>query len=257
MVYIGTSGFSYDDWIGHFYPEDIQRRDMLRYYAERFKCVELNFTYYRMPDPRTLGQMAAKTPDGFRFVVKANSEMTHERSGEAEPFRQFTSALKPLMDVGKFGCVLAQFPYSFRPTRETVAYLRFFREQTPDLPVVVEFRNSHWATDKAYQFLGDRGFGYCCVDEPDLRGLMPRVAIATADPGYVRFHGRNAEQWFDHEQAWQRYDYLYSEDELREWVPKVTRLADETATTYVFFNNHYQSKAAINASLFDQLMQDA
>ena len=256
MIYIGTSGFSYDDWIGHFYPEGMRKPDMLRYYAERFKAIEVNFTYYRMPDARTLAQMAAKTPPGFQFVVKAHSEMTHERSGATEPFAQFAAALQPLIAAGKFGCVLAQFPYSFKPDAQAAAYVRFLREQLADLPVVVEFRNSQWVSNATFQLLGELGLGYCCVDEPKLRGLMPPVAVATADPAYVRFHGRNAEHWFEHEQAWQRYDYLYSEDELREWVPKVRQLAEQTSRTYVFFNNHYQSKAAINASLFDQLLEE-
>ena len=254
MIYVGTSGFSYDDWLGHFYPENIRRGDMLRYYAQQFRAVELNFTYYRMPNATTLGQMAAKTPEEFQFVVKANSVMTHEREREPEVFQQFCDALEPLTSAGKFGCILAQFPYSFRPSEHSAGYIRYFREQIPELPVVVEFRNRDWAQQETLEMLSELNLGYCCVDEPNLRGLMPRLAVATSETGYVRFHGRNAEQWWDHEEAWQRYDYLYSEDELREWVGKVETIAGKTHRTYVFFNNHYQGKAALNASLFDELL---
>ncbi|MFQ6131872.1 MAG: DUF72 domain-containing protein [Armatimonadota bacterium] len=256
MIRLGTSGFSYDDWVGHFYPEGIQKSDMLRYYAEHFDTVEVNYTYYRLPNARTLSQMAAKTGEGFEFVIKANREMTHERAEDPEVFRQFAEALTPLREQQKFGCILAQFPYSFKPTREGARYLRWFREQVPsELPTVVEFRNSQWVHEKAFELLEELSFGFCCVDEPDLRGLMPGVAVATSpEVGYVRFHGRNAEKWFEHEEAWERYDYLYTEDELAEWVDKVKDLAEKTERTYLFFNNHYQSKAVVNANMFQQLL---
>jgi len=254
MIYIGTSGFSYDDWVGHFYPDKIQKRDMLRYYAQHFKAVELNFTYYRMPNATTLAQMSAKTPDDFQFVVKANSLMTHERETDPAVFQQFCEALEPLISADKFGCILAQFPYSFGPSSRSADYVRFLREQIPELPVVVEFRNRQWVGQETFDLLTELDLGYCCVDEPPLRGLMPRVAVATSDTGYVRFHGRNAEQWWEHEHAWQRYDYLYSEEELREWVGKVQAVAERTCRTHVFFNNHYQGKAALNASLFEQML---
>jgi len=255
MIRIGTSGYSYDDWVGHFYPEGIKKGDMLRYYAGRFDTVEVNYSYYRMPEARTLAQMAAKTAASFEFVVKANSEMTHERKGDPRVFAQFAEALKPLIDQRKFGCILAQFPYSFGPSADAAEYLRFFRRQIPDLPIVVEFRNSHWVHQKTFELLEELNFGFCCVDEPNLRGLMPRVAVATSpEVGYVRFHGRNAEKWFEHEEAWQRYDYLYSEGELAEWVDKVKQIAEKTKRTYVFFNNHYQAKAVVNAGVFQKLL---
>jgi uncharacterized protein YecE (DUF72 family) len=254
MIRCGTSGFSYDDWVGHFYPEGLARRDMLTHYAQHFNCVEVNFTYYRMPDARTFERMADKTPPDFHFVVKANSEMTHERRREPEVFEMFAAALQPLIDRGQFGCVLAQFPYSFRATRENVGYLRWFEEAIGSLPTVVEFRNARWVMPGTYKFLREHGFGYCCVDEPDLEGLMPREAVATSRLGYVRFHGRNAAKWWEHDEAWERYDYLYDEDELSEWVPKVRELEAQTDDLYLFFNNHYQAKAVQNAQMFQTLL---
>ncbi len=254
MIHVGTSGFSYDDWLGHFYPERIPKREMLRFYAERFNAVELNFTYYRLPSARTLAQMSAKTPEDFCFVVKANQEMTHDRTGKEAVFQSFAEALQPLIEEGKLGCILAQFPWSFKVERANVEYLRWFREMLPDLPTVVEFRNSRWVRDETFELLRKLDFGFCCVDEPRLKGLMPPVARATSDVGYVRFHGRNAEAWWKHEHAWQRYDYLYSREELVEWVPKVQDIAGSTGKTLVFFNNHYEGKAAANASLFRDLL---
>lgn len=254
MIYVGTSGFSYDDWVGPFYPQALPKRDMLRAYAERFSCVELNFTHYRMPEARTLAQMADKTAPDFRFVVKANQDMTHQRTGEPAVFEQFAAALEPLIERGQFGCVLAQFPYSFHATRESVAYLRLFREAMGELPTAIEFRNARWVMPGTFKFLREQRLGFCCVDEPALEGLMPRVAEATSDVAYVRFHGRNAAKWWEHEEAWQRYDYLYSEEELAEWVGDVRRLDGEARETYVFFNNHYQAQAVKNAEMFQKLL---
>src|SRR3954453_8222571 len=117
MIHIGTSGYSYEDWKGHFYPENIKDNEMLSFYSQDFKTTEINYTYYRMPAARTLAAMASKVPDNFVFTVKASKELTHEREAEdggatPENFRLFTQALQPLVDQGKFGAVLAQFPNS-------------------------------------------------------------------------------------------------------------------------------------------------
>jgi len=254
MIRLGTSGFSYADWVGKWYPGGIQKADMLRYYARRFDVVEVNFTYYRMPTARTLKQMSAKTDEGFKFVVKANSEMTHERTGEPEVFRVFQEALKPLIDDEKLGCILAQFPNSFKPGEESAEYLHWFREQIPDIAVTAEFRNRQWLTADTFDLLEALDLGFCCVDEPQLKGLLPPLSIATSDIGYVRFHGRNAAEWYAHDEAWQRYNYLYSQEELGGWVDKVKEVDSATDETFVFFNNHYQGQAAINAEMFAEML---
>jgi uncharacterized protein YecE (DUF72 family) len=254
MIRLGTSGFSYEDWVGKWYPNGTRKADMLRYYARRFGAVEVNFTYYRMPTARTLKQMSAKTDEGFKFVVKANSEMTHERTGEPEVFAVFQEALKPLADEEKLGCVLAQFPNSFRPGEANIEYLHWFKEQMPEIPITVEFRNRQWLNADTFDLLEALDLGFCCVDEPALKGLLPPVAIATSGIGYVRFHGRNAREWYDHSEAWQRYNYLYSEEELKEWVDKVKEVEKATDESFVFFNNHYQGQAAINAEMFAEML---
>ncbi|HIE53334.1 MAG TPA: DUF72 domain-containing protein [Armatimonadetes bacterium] len=248
MIFIGTSGFSYDDWRGHFYPQTLDKRDMLTFYAQHFPAVEVNSTYYRLPSPYMLSQLAAKTPPKFRFVVKAYKGLTHERE-KAQPkvFAEFRRALEPLRQMGKFGCILVQFPYSFKPAPESFRYLGFLAEQFADWPTVVEFRHAAWVTEETFAWLREHSLGYCCVDEPRLKGLLPPVVQATSSLGYVRFHGRNAEKWWRHEEPWQRYDYLYRPEELASWVPRIQALAEQTEATYVFFNNHYRAKAALNA----------
>ena len=253
-IKIGTSGFSYDDWKGHFYPASMKRADMLAFYARYFPAVEINSTYYRLPTPSTMFQMARKVPEGFRFVVKANQEMTHADRFQPDAFVQFRDALEPLRESEMLGCVLAQFPWSFRRTPENERFLHTLREELPETPVVVEFRNAEWVDDQTFARLRGEGLGFCAVDEPRLKGLVPPVVEVTSPTGYVRFHGRNWEKWWRHEHAWERYDYLYNEEELREWAPRILILAAQTEQTYVFFNNHYQGQAGQNARQMADLL---
>ncbi len=252
MIKIGTSGFSYDDWAGAVYPADLPAREQLAFYAREFSTVEINVTTYRVPDGRTIQGWARKTPDGFLFSVKAHQGLTHER--EAPDFSGFVAALRPLTEAGKLGCVLAQFPYAFHATAENRAYLGRLREGFGELPVVVEFRNAGWIAPPTFELLRGLNLGFCCVDEPRLKGLLPPVVMATGPVAYVRFHGRNAAKWYNHEEAWERYDYLYSREELAEWAPKLRQLDAEAPLTLVYFNNHYCGKAAAGARDLGQLL---
>jgi uncharacterized protein YecE (DUF72 family) len=178
MIYIGTSGYSYQDWKGPVYPEGIKDTDMLPFYSQLFNTTKINYTYYRMPAARTLAAMASKVHDNFVFTIKASKELTHEWEAEEggatpENFLLFRQAIQPLIDEGKFGAVLAQFPNSFKPIPENRDYLSLFRDRMGDLPVVVEFRNSAWVTDDTMELLRRNNLGYCYVDEPRMKGLIP------------------------------------------------------------------------------------
>jgi uncharacterized protein YecE (DUF72 family) len=252
MIRIGTSGFSYADWAGPVYPEDLPERDRLAFYARQFSTVELNVTYYRIPDRRLAEGWAQKTPDGFLFAVKAFQGLTHER--ENPEFAPFVAGLEPLAAAGKLGCVLAQFPNAFRPSAENRAYLAQLREGFGDLPVVVELRNSAWVNPATFEALAALQLGFCCVDEPKLPGLMPPVAVASGGIGYVRFHGRNAAKWYNHKEAWERSDYTYPRPELEEWVPRLRALDAAAPLTLVYFNNHYGGQAVRGARDLGQLL---
>jgi len=256
-VFVGTAGYSYEDWVGPFYPGITRKLDFLNFYAQQFSLVEVNYTYYQMPNARTLAAMSAKTGPGFQFAIKANSTMTHERNASPADFADFAAALQPLREASKLACVLAQFPSSFHATSANADYLRRFRELLPDLPVVIEFRSRQWITQKTFEFLQDMNFGFCCVDQPRFHSLVPPVAEVTSDIGYLRFHGRNYDKWFNHSEAWERYDYLYSEEELAEWVDKVADMTQQAKTVYVVFNNHYQGQAVQNALQFTEMLQAA
>ncbi len=238
MIYIGTSGFQYDDWIGTYYPQDLPKNQWLGYYAKEFNTLELNFTYYRMPSAKSTFSMSKQVPDRFLFTVKATQEMTHARERDPKLFEQFTQAIMPMREAGKFGAILAQFPNSFRAGEESRDYIKWFREQLGDLPVVVEFRNKDWLTEETYELLHANNLGFCSVDEP----YFPRVAQVTANIAYVRFHGRNYKKWWKHEHAYERYDYTYSSEELKEWTPKIEEMDQAAENTFVFANNHYRAQ---------------
>jgi uncharacterized protein YecE (DUF72 family) len=228
---------------------------MLAYYAREFPFVELNFSFYRLPTRRTFGGLLQKVPGNFLFTVKAYQSLTHGR-GEAVAgdAGKFLHGLVPLIEEGRLGAVLLQFPYSFPNTGENRAYLARLKELLPGMPLVVEFRHRSWQQEPVWDLLRSLAMGYTCVDEPGLKGLPGGVARCTAPVAYVRFHGRNAARWWRHEEAYERYDYMYSEKELEEWLPRLGELARQAVRLFVAFNNHYQAQAVMSARMLRQLL---
>lgn len=255
-VYVGTAGFSYGDWKGPFYPREIRQSAMLEHYARHFPLVEINSTYYAVPPPERMNAMALRTPPWFIFNVKANREMTHEIGNGARAFEGFRRAVRPLEDHGKLGCVIAQFPWAFKRTTANEGYLEKLAQRLEGMDTVVEFRHDSWESGETLEMLSSLGLGYVCVDEPRLKGLpSPRVAI-TSDTAYLRMHGRNAETWWAKDrESWERYDYLYSEEELAGWLPGVEKMGEQADRVYVIFNNHYKGQAPANARAFEQMLQ--
>lgn len=247
MIYIGTSGYSYPEWKGPFYPAGLPDRQCLDFYARHFAAVEINATYYRIPEARTIAVMVKRAEGRLAFVVKAHQEMTHRREQAEEATRQFVAALAPMRETGVLAAVLLQFPFAFRHNPPARDFLLATRERLAGHRLVVEFRHRSWFDAPTLAFLREAGLSLCCVDEPSLPGLPPRTAEATGPIGYVRFHGRNAAKWWRHAEAWERYDYSYSEAELREWIPKLRALETRTSAVFAFFNNHARGQAPANA----------
>jgi len=243
MIYLGTSGFSYDDWVGNFYPMGMPKREWLTYYAREFDTCEVNSSYYALPKPSALKTMAEKTDEDFLFCFKANREMTHQREDNAHVFEAFCEMLEPIIADDKLGCILAQFPYSFGFNRRNWDYLKLFRERLGELPVVVEFRNAQWLRQDVFDWLRHLDLGFCCVDEPPLPNLLPPLCEVTSNKGYIRFHGRNSAKWWQHEQAYERYDYSYTPSELSEWLPGIRKLDSLAEETFIFANNHWHGQA--------------
>jgi uncharacterized protein YecE (DUF72 family) len=263
VIKLGTSGFHFKDWVGPVYPKNLPEREWLTYYERTlgFDTLELNFTYYTLPSVRSFEGMLRKTSDRFDFVVKANRFMTHDMIEKktlriidnADSFDKFTYSLGPLREAGRLGGVLAQFPVFFLPRRETYDYLRTFVERMEGTPLIFEFRNKAWMRDSMYAFLEENNVGYCVVDEPKLPRLVPfDPRVTSKDIGYFRFHGRN-EKWFKASRE-ERYNYLYSKDEMSEFLPAIREVETQVGRTYLYFNNCHAGQAPRNAEMMRRLL---
>jgi uncharacterized protein YecE (DUF72 family) len=253
-IFVGTSGFSFTDWVGEVYPAGIKKQEMLPYYEQvfGFKALEVNFTYYTPPSKRTMESFITRTSPGFLFAVKAYKGLTHERSGDlSRQIRLFKEGISPLN--GNMKALLFQFPYAFVPNGENLDYLKLLRDEFAGVDAVVEFRNVKWLDERYLGALRSLSLGYCAVDEPKLKGLMPFYPALTSGVGYFRFHGRN-KAWFGTPTE-VRYDYLYTKDELGESVGAIKEVASKAASTFVFFNNCHLGKAVNNAQMFVEMLK--
>ncbi|HNT35563.1 MAG TPA: DUF72 domain-containing protein [bacterium] len=255
QVLIGTSGYSFDDWKGTYYPSSLPNKDMLDYYARDFSIVEINASYYRLLPSKTYESMLDRVPKDFRFVVKAYEGLTHRRELDDSIVRQFEQSVRPLTDAHRLEAVLLQFPWSFRHTPENTDRLIQLVYHFPTLRLAAEFRNNTWAIPQMERLLHDSRVAFCCVDEPRLEGLMPNFSLATRkDLGYVRLHGRNAKHWWKGGAL--RYDYDYSDQELAEWADKIQSLVKKTGRVLTFFNNCHLGQAVKNAKSLRELLNE-
>lgn len=255
-ILIGTSGYYYDDWKGLFYPDDINKKDYLSYYSLHFNVVELNFTYYRLPEYKQIKTMIEKAKDPLLFIVKAYRGITHEISDISIKaiLPLFLDGIAPLIDEKILGAILLQFPFSFHYTDSNRVYLKNLLEAVRPYPVCIEFRNMKWLRESVYSGLKEVDAGFVCVDEPELPGLIPPMALSTSKLGYIRFHGRNKKNWYGTDST-SRYDYLYSEEELKEWLPRIKEISGQTEKLFVFFNNHAKSQAVTNSRMLINLLK--
>ncbi len=254
-VRIGTSGYSFDDWKGPFYPAKLARAKMLDYYTQFFNTVEINATYYRIPPARTFESMVERTGEKFDFIVKAHESATHKRRQFPTETAVYLEAIRPLIDSGRLKGILLQFPWSFRRTVENIDHIKACAESFDLLHLFVEFRHASWIRQDTFDLLKSLGLSYVSVDEPQLEQMVPPLAISTGKTGYVRFHGRNAEKWYSGNGS-DRYDYLYTEEELREWIKKIDALRENAEIVYIFFNNCHQGQAVTNARQLLEMLDE-
>ncbi len=278
-VRIGTCSWADETLSKVWYPRGVKSgEERLRYYADRFDTVEVNSTFYRLPDPGMVERWAERTPDGFTMHVKAFGVMTRHpvkvdalppdlreeapadergrverpsREFRAEIFRRFLDALVPLHRTGKLGGILMQFPpyVVFRP--QSFAYLEWAQEQLAGHEPLVEFRHHSWFEEEnraeVLAFLEARGMTHVIVDAPrsEAKNLVPTVIAATSPTAYVRFHGRNAATWnIRSRSAAERFEHLYSAHELGEWVEPLRELSGEAQSVYAMFNNNGRAPMA-------------
>jgi uncharacterized protein YecE (DUF72 family) len=241
---VGTCGYSYDEWKGTLYPGGLKKSEFLVYYSRVFPFVELDFSYYGMPKAAALAALAAQTPPGFLFALKAHKSLSHERGSDwRERASEFAKAAASLADAGRLAAVLLQLPYSFKRGEDERRYLGALCDALAAFPLAVEFRNDRWQSEGVLAELDRRGAALVLVDRPDLPGLPPRSTAVTGGWSYLRFHGRNAEAWWTGG-ATGRYDYLYSEAELRGIVPTIRMVEEKAELLLIAFNNHAKGCSA-------------
>ncbi|MEW6253037.1 MAG: DUF72 domain-containing protein [Planctomycetota bacterium] len=248
--WIGPSGWSYPDWEGIVYPARKPRGfKHLCYLARFFNAVEVNTSFYRIPTPDLTATWPGLVPADFRFAFKLTQAFTHDRKAfpPATDIHAYTEGVRPVREAGLLGPLLMQFPWSFRFTPDAVAWLKRLADAFPDFDRFVEVRHVSWAAPEALDALRDIA-GYCNIDQPRLRECLGPTQHVFGGAAYVRLHGRNAAAWFRRDQPrFERYNYLYSPDELREWVRRLNEIAAEAHQVYVFANNHYRGQGPANA----------
>ncbi len=273
-IRVGTSGWSYPSgkgtWNGIFYPDQPARRprgtpkfDELAFYAEHFDTVEVNSSFYRVPTVATVEKWAERTPAGFEFSLKLYQKFTHPdmfakaTGGDpsqlgAKDVDAFRAALEPLVKAGKLGALLAQFPASFKNDPESAGYLEWLLKSFKDYPIAVELRHRTWSehpTETA-QLLAAYDAALAQIDEPKFKTSIRQTLLPNVKSVYyLRLHGRNAAQWWKHEASEDRYNYLYSGEELQPFAEAAKVASREVKKAYLYANNHFSAKSVANAAI--------
>jgi uncharacterized protein YecE (DUF72 family) len=267
VVRIGVCSWADEGLVKDWYPRPVRTAEgRLRYYAERFDVVEVDSPFYRLPAPETAARWAERTPAGFVFHAKASKAMTgHEETDSRErAFAEFRDALAPLEQSGKLRGVLLQYHPRVKKSPEAMEELRLAGELVAPLVPLIEFRHRSWMTEDeradTLSFLERNGLAYVTVDSPRTRAsnVMPRIAAATHQVAYIRFHGRNWKTWnMKTKTSGERFDWLYSRGDLEEWVEPVGRLAAESVEVYAMFNNNRSDFAPRSAQVLRGLLDEA
>ena len=293
-VRIGTSGWSYPAgrgaWTGVFYPPKRSRPrgfDELAYYAEHFDTVEVNITFYGQPRADVTAGWARRTPAGFEFSVKLYQKFTHPgmfrervartlapdvpdeaalrqaidalaRPNDAD-LDEFRRGIDPLAASGRLGVLLAQFPPSFKNAGRERDYLDDLLREFAGYPVAVELRHRTWSDTVAdtLSLLNAHGAAWVQIDEPKFRFSIRQNYLPNITGFYyMRLHGRNAAQWWRHDKSEDRYNYLYSDDELREFTETASAARELVKKAYLYTNNHFSAKSVANAVMIKRQLGD-
>jgi uncharacterized protein YecE (DUF72 family) len=244
MIRIGTSGWSYKDWVGNFYPDGTKQADFLSHYAERFNTVEIDSSFYGIPRTSTVEKWYASVPDDFKFAAKFPKKITHESdlTGVEDILDKFLDTMSGLKK--KLGPLLLQFPYSFKPDMSENLF-RFLEMLPGDFDYIVEVRNKKWLDDRFYDSLRESGVGLALLDHP----WMPKPEVMTSPTLYVRFLGdrKLIPDDFSHERADRTR-------ELESWKRLIKAMEEKTDDFYGYFNNHYTGHSPTTAARFIKMM---
>ncbi len=267
---IGTSGWNYPGgqgtWNGIFYPlpEDRQRGfDELRFYSERFNAVEINSTFYGQPRASAALGWVKRTPRDFEFAVKMYQKFTHpEMSIDRTPVTQadidaFKGGIDPLAAAGKLGPLLVQFPSSFQRKEEAVHYLHWLLNAFSDYRLAIELRHRSWsdAQSAIATLLNEHRASWVQIDEPKFdSSIRQDLSAGESDIYYVRLHGRNAREWWDHAESEDRYNYFYAGEELEPIASQARAARDLEKKVYLFMNNHFSAQSIANATTLKKML---
>mgnify|MGYP006300896705 CR=1 FL=1 len=231
MIKVGTSGWMYDHWIGPFYPDDLPKEEMLAYYSQNFSTVEINNTFYQLPEVQSVKNWMANTPDGFTFVVKASRYITHMKNlkDPKESTHKFFDVIRHLKP--KLGPILFQLPTNWHVN---VKRLESFLKVLPEHhDYVIELRHSSWFCEEIFETLMDHEITLCFHD---FSGKKTPLEITNDKLIYVRLHGVEG-----------HYEKKYSTEQLRWWAEKLEAWSEKVKEIYVFFNNDARANAIENA----------
>ncbi|HZJ88746.1 MAG TPA: DUF72 domain-containing protein [Sphaerochaeta sp.] len=253
-ISVGTSGYTYHEWVGPLYPEGLAPAEYLPYYAAHFSTLELNSTRYRMPTAAKLAHLHQQAPS-LRFSIKAHRSFTTEiASSWRSAVAAFSAAVQPLLHAGVLQAILLQFPASFVYAPAERRYLDSLLKCLSHLPLAVEFHHSLWYNNRTLDGLRQRKVSFVSLDLPAVDGVPPLLDTTTADLAYLRLHGRNATTWWASDVA-SRYDYWYSTEELKQIAQRIRLLALESKQTLVYCNNHPKGAAVANARTLATLLE--
>lgn len=259
-IRVGPAGWSYKDWEGVVYPPHGSKFDPLGYLARYFDTIEINSPFYRIPPPAHAKSWVKRVAsnENFRFTTKVYRGFTHEEAPLAKAdVKAFRDYLDPLLDAGRLGAILLQFPWSFKNTPESRTRLVELFDAFKGYPKSLEVRHATFQEPEFHAFLNEHDVGWVNVDQPLFHDSVKPADTVTGPVAYARLHGRNYEKWFAHAESWERYNYLYSAQELEPWVDRIERMA-RNKDTYVVTNNHFRGQAILNAGdLKASLGQDA
>ena len=258
-VLVGTSGFSYPEWVeSGFYPAGTRSGRMLELYSRAFPVVELNYTWYQMVRAEAMERMLNRVADSFFFTAKLTRTMTHEIDPDWPALaKEFSRGIAPLVRAGRLLAILVQLPPSFTRTPANREYLARLLDRLHPLPLAVEFRHRSWVHERVWTGLAERKITLVAVDVPDLKHLFPPLPIPTSpDLFYLRLHGRNRQGWLSGEMR-RQFDYSYSESELRQWTgppDRLARLVKGCRRGVIVFNNHVAGQAVDNARTMARIL---
>src|SRR5947209_7692842 len=250
QIRIGPAGWSYKDWEGTVYPPHGSKFDHLAYLASFFDTIEINSPFYRIPPPTHAQSWVRRVGShpSFKFTTKIYRGFTHEPDslapGDVKAFRNY---LDPLASADRLGAVLLQFPWSFKDSPESRERLDKLFHDFHGYPLALEVRHATFQNDELVRYLDEHDVAWVNVDQPLFHDSVKPAETVTGPLAYVRLHGRNYEKWFTHAESWERYNYLYSKEELAPWVSRIRDMARERET-YVITNNHFRGQAVVNAA---------